>query len=129
MAYDVHDQLIATKEGIEQVRLCSTKLAKRLTEELLPIAEYIQARYRAGYRCRVRWLSGSQSYDAVLQHSGDGVPCGLGLRTLLDVGKEILCQLLRRCGSIARENLGGVPFSFLKKIAAKFAIERSHPFN
>jgi hypothetical protein len=38
----------------------------RLLEELLPIAQYIQIRYRAGNRLKVRWLSGFQPYDAIL---------------------------------------------------------------
>lgn len=76
MVYDLFDQLIATQEGLEQIRLRSTKLAKRLVEELVPIAQYIQARYRPRYRSKLRWLSGSQSYDAVLWHSGDGVRRG-----------------------------------------------------
>jgi hypothetical protein len=35
-------------------------------EELLPIAQYIQARYRVGNRMKIRWLSGSQPYDAII---------------------------------------------------------------
>lgn len=76
MVYDLFDQLIATQAGLEQLRLRSTKFAKRLVEELVPIARYIQDRYRPGYRSKVRWLSGSQSYDAVLWYSGDGVRRG-----------------------------------------------------
>jgi hypothetical protein len=33
---------------------------------LLPIAHYIQARYHAGNRLKIRWRSGSQPYDALV---------------------------------------------------------------
>jgi hypothetical protein len=39
-------------------------------EELIPIARYVQVRYREGRRIKVRWSSGSQSYDAILSSSG-----------------------------------------------------------
>ncbi len=45
-------------------------IEKKLVEELIPIARYVQARYREGRRLKVRWLSGSQPYDAVLWSSG-----------------------------------------------------------
>ncbi len=74
--YALFDQVMAAPGGLEQIRLRSTKLSKRLIEELIPIARYIQARYEEGRRIKVRWLSGSQSYDAILWSSGDGVKHG-----------------------------------------------------
>jgi hypothetical protein len=40
------------------------------------LARYIQARYREGRRIKVRWLSGSQPYDAILWSSGSSVEYG-----------------------------------------------------
>lgn len=68
--YDLFDQVWAETDGIAKLRLRTTKREKRLIEELLPIASYVQARYRAGRRIKVRWFSGSQPYDAVLWSSG-----------------------------------------------------------
>jgi len=68
--YDMFDYLQADIDGVARLRLRPTKTEKRLIEELLPIASYVQARYRVGRRIKVRWLSGSQSYDAVLWSSG-----------------------------------------------------------
>lgn len=68
--YDVFDQMQGTPDGVEKLRLRPTKNEKRLVEELIPIARYVQARYREGRRIKVRWLSGSQPYDAILWSSG-----------------------------------------------------------
>jgi hypothetical protein len=68
--YDLFDQVRNEPEGITKLRLRLTKNEKRLIEELIPIARYVQARYREGRRIKVRWSSGSQRYDAVLLSSG-----------------------------------------------------------
>lgn len=69
-AYDLFDQVRDEPDGIAKLRLRPTKSEKRLIEELLPIAHYVQARYREGRRIKVRWFSGSQPYDAILWSSG-----------------------------------------------------------
>jgi hypothetical protein len=74
--YDVFDQINREPEGKSRLRLRQSKTDKRLVEELLPLARYIQARYQAGRRIKVRWLSGSQQYDAVLWSSGSLVEHG-----------------------------------------------------
>ncbi|MGO9590666.1 MAG: hypothetical protein ACLP3K_11565 [Candidatus Acidiferrales bacterium] len=68
--YDLFDQVRGGPDGISKLRLRPTKNEKRLIEELIPIARYIQARYREGRRIKVRWFSGSQPYDAILWSSG-----------------------------------------------------------
>ena len=68
--YDLFDQVQFGPDGIAKLRLRPTKSEKRLIEELIPIARYVQARYREGCRIKVRWLSGSQPYDAILWSSG-----------------------------------------------------------
>ncbi len=64
--YDLLDQIHREPDGLQNIRLRKTKKEKRLLEELIPIARYIQAKYRAGNRFKVRWLSGSQPYDAIV---------------------------------------------------------------
>ncbi len=63
--YDLFDQVRPSPMGLEKSG-CWIADEKRLLEELLPIAQYIQARYRTGNRLKIRWLSGSQSYDAII---------------------------------------------------------------
>jgi hypothetical protein len=68
--YDLFDQVQSEPDGIARLRLRPTKSEKRLIKELIPIARYVQARYREGRRIKVRWFSGSQPYDAILWSSG-----------------------------------------------------------
>jgi hypothetical protein len=70
-------------DGVARLRLRPTKTEKRLIEELIPIARYVQARYREGLPIKVRWLSGSQPYDAVLLSSGALVDHRMAPRKLL----------------------------------------------
>jgi hypothetical protein len=81
--YDWFDQTRQAPEGTAKLRLRPTKEVKRLVEELIPIARYIQARYREGRRIKVRWFSGSQPYDAVLWSSGPLVAKRFAPRRLL----------------------------------------------
>lgn len=64
--YDLLDQIRSEPDGLGKIRLLASKREKRLLEELLPIAQYIQARYRTGNRLKIRWLSCSQPYDAII---------------------------------------------------------------
>jgi hypothetical protein len=68
--YDLFDQVMGGPDGVAKLRLRKEKRDKRLIEELIPIARYVQARYREGRRIKVRWFSGSQPYDAILWSSG-----------------------------------------------------------
>ncbi len=78
--YEIFDQINREPDGKSRLRLRQSKTDKRLVEELLPLARYIQARYQAGRRIKVRWLSGSQQYDAVLWSSGSLVEHGCAPR-------------------------------------------------
>jgi len=68
--YDLFDQVRRGPDGVAKLRLRPTKNEKRLLEELIPIARYVQARYQEGRRIKVCWCSGSQSFDAILWSSG-----------------------------------------------------------
>jgi hypothetical protein len=50
--------------------MLASKTEKRLSEELIPLAHFIQSRYREGYRLKVRWRAGNQPYDAKILASG-----------------------------------------------------------
>jgi len=77
VVYDFFDEVSSEEDGVGRLRLRSTKNEKRLIEELIPIARYVQARYREGRRIKVRWFSGSQPYDAILWSSGGLVDHGM----------------------------------------------------
>lgn len=47
-AYDVFEEILGTPAGLEELRLLTSKRAKRLMEELLPLARYVQSRYVTG---------------------------------------------------------------------------------
>ena len=81
--YQFFDQVRAAPDGPSRIRLRPTRTEKRLLEELIPIAWYVQGRYRAGRRIKVRWFSGSQPFDAVLLSSGVLVEHGMFPRKLL----------------------------------------------
>jgi hypothetical protein len=68
--YELRDQLRAEVGGIESLRMRSTKQNKRLAEELVPLARYVEARYGEDRCIKVSWVSGSQPYDAILFSSG-----------------------------------------------------------
>ena len=69
-AYAVFDQVRNRPGGVEELRLLTTRLSKRLVEEVLPLTSYIQAKYSPGLRIRICWHGGSQGYDAYLSYSG-----------------------------------------------------------
>jgi hypothetical protein len=81
--YDLFEQISRGPDGKKRLRLRQSNIDKRLVEELLPLARYIQTRYGAGRRIKVRWLSGSQSYDAILWSSGSLVEHGEAPRKLI----------------------------------------------
>ncbi|MBI1891756.1 MAG: hypothetical protein HYS18_13995 [Burkholderiales bacterium] len=75
-AYALFESVRSTPEGIERLRLRSGLTEKRLLEELLPICRYVQTYYRPGRYISVRWINGSQSYDAELHQRGEYISQG-----------------------------------------------------
>jgi hypothetical protein len=75
--YALFDQIQATPGGPERLRGRETDLEKKLLEELIPIARYIQQKYREALHIEVQWFGGSQSYDAIMHCSGAFVERGL----------------------------------------------------
>lgn len=69
-AYGLFEDIRRSANGAERLRLRRGKLEKKLIEELLPVARYVQARYSHGRRLKVRWKDGPQNYDARLLSSG-----------------------------------------------------------
>lgn len=77
----VNDWFVQIREGPngkERLRLRKgqDQSEKKLVEELIPIAQYIQSRYNPGRRLKVRWMKGNQQFDARLSSSGGFVDHG-----------------------------------------------------
>jgi hypothetical protein len=69
-AYSLFEEIRKSPEGIARLRLRKGKLEKKLLEELLPLARYIQAKYSHGRQIKIRWIDGNQNYDAHLLSAG-----------------------------------------------------------
>jgi len=69
-AYDLLESIRAEPEGIAELQAGRSRRAKKLLEEILPLAAFIQARYGPGSRMQVRWSSGNQPYDAQAVYRG-----------------------------------------------------------
>jgi hypothetical protein len=69
-AYDAFEIIRASPKGIEELRLKRSARAKKLLEEVLPLAAFIQSRYGPGCRMRIRWLGGNQRFDARILYRG-----------------------------------------------------------
>jgi hypothetical protein len=74
--YAVFENIRKEPEGRDRLRSRASPMEKRLLEELLPICRYIQTYYRAGRYISVRWVDGSQSFDAELHQKGDYIDYG-----------------------------------------------------
>lgn len=70
MTYALFEQIRSTKNGPSRLRMRTTKVEKKLIEELLPIAKYVQRKYQVGRYISVRWVNGSQQFDAEVVQAG-----------------------------------------------------------
>jgi hypothetical protein len=68
--YALFEQIRSEHDGPSRLRRRPTRVEKKLLEELLPICKYVQASYRPGRYMSVRWMDGSQQYDAELLQNG-----------------------------------------------------------
>lgn len=69
-AYRIFEEIRAEEGGVSTLRMLASDEAKKLLEEILPICKYIQSVYRAGEYLSVKWMSGSQGYDAEIKVNG-----------------------------------------------------------
>lgn len=89
-AYKLLERIQKEPNGISRLRHRGAKLEKRLIEEVLPLARYIQMSYREGLHIDVQWFSGSQRYDAILFLSGGLVKHGMApARVLVEVTTSV----------------------------------------
>jgi hypothetical protein len=74
--YELFESIRSSEGGKSRLRMRSTDIEKKLIEELLPIARYVQMKHGPGRSISLRWLSGDQQYDAEVLQSGDYVDLG-----------------------------------------------------
>jgi len=74
--YAAFERFRSAPGGRDKLRLRATPAHKRLLEELFPICRYVQTYYRPGRYISVRWVNGSQSFDAELHQTGDYIEQG-----------------------------------------------------
>jgi hypothetical protein len=75
-AYQAFYRIRYSPDGLSRIRMRNDNAPKKLIEEVLPIARYVQAVYCPGRRIRVRWVDGNQNYDGIAYYSGDDVTKG-----------------------------------------------------
>lgn len=69
MTYEFFEQVRAEPNGIVKLRE-RRRVEGKLLEELLPICRYVQAYYGPGRYLSIRWLNGSQPFDAQVETTG-----------------------------------------------------------
>jgi hypothetical protein len=74
--YDLFESIRSTAEGRSRLRMRAGEVEKKIVEELLPICRYVQAHYGPGRYISVKWVNGSQHFDAVVHQSGSFVDHG-----------------------------------------------------
>ena len=67
--YEFTEQIRKGPDGVNRLRVRDRE-EKKLMEELVPIARYVQARYSLGRLMKVRWILGNQPYDACVLSAG-----------------------------------------------------------
>ena len=74
--YELFENIRQSEGGKSRLRMRTTELEKKLLEELMPICKYVQTNYREGRYISVRWVNGSQQFDAEVCQSGSYVDQG-----------------------------------------------------
>lgn len=76
-AYAFLEDIRKSPDGVRRLRLREGRMEKKLIEELRPISRYVQARYCHGRQLKVRWIDGTQNFDARIISKGVLVEKGL----------------------------------------------------
>ena len=71
--YDLFEKIRALPDGTSRLRMRPTEVEKKLLEELMPIAKYVQDNHRPGRYFSVEWHGGNQGFDAKVFQRGSYV--------------------------------------------------------
>ncbi|WP_316674965.1 hypothetical protein [uncultured Tolumonas sp.] len=69
--YSLFEAIKSSPNGPTRLLMLSSRLEKKLLEELMPICKYVQSSYRPGRYISVQWVDGSQTYDAKIFQKGE----------------------------------------------------------
>jgi hypothetical protein len=107
-AYALLERMHSSPRGTEELRLHRGQRCKKLIEEILPLAAYVQSRYGPGLRLRIQWIGANQSFDARQLSSGYVVErLGIPREQYLEVTMAV-----HEREHLAREHLSAEGFSF-----------------
>jgi hypothetical protein len=113
--YSAFDAVRERPGGVEELRMLRTIRAKKIIEELLPLAALIQGRHGPGLRTRVKWLGGSQSYDAILHCSGSNtIHAGVPKRQYVEITTAVHGN-----DYLTREHLNQKGFAFAPRSTSR----------
>jgi hypothetical protein len=106
--YALFESIREAEGGRSRLRMRAGEVEKKLVEELLPICKYVQSRYRAGRYISIKWVNGSQQFDAQVRQSGGYIDRG---HVPADAYLEVTC-VMHPNDYLSRELLdnGGVAF-------------------
>jgi len=68
--FSLFESIRATEIGRSHLRMRKTSPEKKLIQELLPISQFVLSKYRIGLYLSVKWIDGSQQFDAQINQSG-----------------------------------------------------------
>jgi len=70
--YALFESIRNADDGPSRLRMRPSPIGieKKLLEELLPICRYVQTNYRIGRYISIRWINGTQTYDAEISQRG-----------------------------------------------------------
>jgi hypothetical protein len=118
--YGLFENIRSTPEGRSRLRMRASEVEKKLVEELLPICKYVQTKYRAGRYISVKWVNGSQQFDAEISQSGAHVELGdypaAGPLELMDVMHPNDYLSNRQTTSARSSCTTGCPSNFVRSI-------------
>jgi len=73
-AFALLSAIKAEPSGRDEMLRLSTPRAKKMSEEILPLAAYARSLRERGQKLELRWLGGNQAYDAEVRGEGPEIP-------------------------------------------------------
>ena len=78
-AYSLFNQIQREDNGSERLSMRTSDLEKKLIEEILPIAKFVQIKTRPGNELKIKWMYGNQKFDAYFKQFGLYVENGFSI--------------------------------------------------
>lgn len=78
-AYKLFNQIKSETTGLERLRMRQSELEKKLIEEILPLAKFVQIKTRPGNELKIKWMNGNQQFDACFVQFGSYVDNGFSI--------------------------------------------------